>query len=103
MQEDGGTPGALSVDGDFVGITAEVVDVVLDPVQGLNLIQETDVVIRNSSTGEIGMGEESESSQTIVDRDDNNLLALMDPMIVGQGGGVSEDITTSVDVEQYGY
>jgi len=61
VKEDRGTASALPIDGDLVGVSTEVADVVLDPFQGLNLIQETHVVIGNSPTGEIRVGEESES------------------------------------------
>ena len=99
VEKNGGTTGTLSVDGDLVGVAAELVDVSLDPFQGLNLIQETNVIIRNNPTGEVGVGEESESGQTIVDGDNDNFLALVDPVIVGQSGGVSEDIAPPVNVE----
>ncbi len=103
VKEDGGTASALPIDGDLVGVSTEVVDVVLDPFQGLNLIQETHVVIGNSPTGEIRVGEESESCQTVVDRDDDDFLTLVDPVIVRQNGGVPEEIAPSVDIEQHGY
>ena len=99
VKEDRGTAGTLSSDSESVGVTPEVVDVALDPFQGLNLIQETDVVISDSLTGEVRVGEESESRQTIIDRDDNNFLALVDPGIIGQSGGVSKEIGPSVNIE----
>lgn len=101
VKEDGGTASALSVNGNHVGVTAEVVDVLLHPLQGLNLVQETGIVIRNSPTGEVRVGKESESRQTVVDRDDDDLLTLVDPVIVGQSGRISEDIAPSVDVEHH--
>jgi hypothetical protein len=99
VEKNGGTTGTLSIDGDPVRVAAKLVDVSLDPFQGLNLIQETNIVIRNSPTGEVSVGEESESGQTIVDGDNDNFLALVDPVIVGQSGGVSEDIAPPVNVE----
>ena len=65
VKEDGVAASTLSVDSYPVGVATEVVDVVFDPFQGLNLIQETDVVIRKGPAGEVGVGEESKSGQTV--------------------------------------
>ena len=99
VKEDRGPASTLSVDRYPVGVATEVVDIFFDPFQGLNLIQEADVVIRNDPAGEVGVGEESESGQTVVDGDDDDFLALVDPMIVRPRGGVPKDIAPSVNIE----
>ena len=40
---DGGAAGGLSEDGDAVGVASEMVDVLLDPLQGLNHVQHAHV------------------------------------------------------------
>jgi hypothetical protein len=99
VEKNGGTTRAQSIDGDPVRVTAELVDVFLDPFQGLNLIQETNIIIRNTPASEVRVGEESERGETIVDGDNDDFWALVDPVIVGQSGGVSEDIAPPVNVE----
>ena len=61
VKHDRTTSSTLPIDGDLVGVTAEMVNVVFDPFQGLILIQEANVVIRNGPTGELRVGEESEN------------------------------------------
>ena len=103
MKENGGATGALSVDRDLARVAAEVADIAFNPCQGQNLIQETDVVVCNSPASEVGVGEESESRQTVVDRDDDHFLALVDPVIEREICGVSIGIAPSVNVKQHGY
>ena len=99
VKEDGGTASALPVDRDLVGVAAEATDVALNPFEGLNLIQETDVIIRKSPTSEVWVGEESERRQTIIDGDNDDFLALVDPVIEGKICGVSINEAASVNVE----
>lgn len=98
MKKDGRTACAFPVDSDFVGVTPKVVDVLLDPFQGLNLIQETDVIIRDRPTGEVRVGEEPESCQTVVNGYNDDFLALVDPVIEGEIGGIPVDIAPTVNV-----
>ena len=70
-----GRPAGLSGHGDPVRIPAELGDVVLHPLAGLPHIVESVVAGGPAALGrQIGMGEESQKSQTVVDGDDDRVL-----------------------------
>ena len=99
MKKDRGSTGTLPIYGDRSGITAEVIDIVVDPIQGLHLIQEADVVISDTTPGELWMGQESESRQTVVDGYNDDLLALVNPVIERPIFWVPVDVTPSMNVK----
>jgi hypothetical protein len=67
---DGNSSGRLARDGDFVGITAEVLDVVADPFDSCSLIAETEVLrlARGSR--------KAKDVEPIVDCDDDDVLCV---------------------------
>ena len=68
--------GTLSEDGHIVGITAKLGDVSLDPLQRLDLIQDTVVAghtVRTLSR-ELAIRHETEDAQTIIDGDEHHIL-----------------------------
>ncbi len=65
-----GAAGRLSEDRHVVTVTAESRDVIANPFQGGNLVEES-VVARNALVGfggKSGMSEKAQGSETIVDR-----------------------------------
>ena len=68
--------GTLPEDGHIVGITAKLGDVGLDPLQRLDLIQDTVVAGHTVRTlsGELAVRHEAEDAQTVVDGDEHHIL-----------------------------
>ena len=99
MKKNRGSTGTLSVYGNHSRITAKVIDIVVDPIQGLHLIQEADVVISDTTPGELWMGQESESRQTVVDGDNDDLLALVNPVIERPTFWVPIEVAPSMNVK----
>ena len=62
--------GVLSEDGDLVGVSAEVLDVLLDPFEDQDLIQDTHV----ARGGLVVSCQEAQSSETIVEGDKDDVL-----------------------------
>ena len=70
------TTGTLSEDGDVVGVATELRNILLNPLQGLNLVEDAvvaaDVVRTLSRKGWVN--EEAEDAQTVVDGDEHHVL-----------------------------
>jgi hypothetical protein len=71
----------LTVDRHFTRVAAECADVGLHPFKGLHLVEETGVEGADLGSRECGMGEEAEDGEAVVDRDDDDIGRLVDPMI----------------------
>ena len=83
---------ALSIDSDLIRIATKIRYVPLDPSQGFNLIQKTSIEITNGCVSECRRCKEPERWQTVVYWDNNNILALMNPMIKGPVGRIAKKI-----------
>jgi hypothetical protein len=64
VEQGGVATGALAEEGDLLGVTAEVGDVVLDPLDGEDLVLEADVGA--ASLGELREVEETERVQAVL-------------------------------------
>ena len=66
----------LTEDGHVVGVATELCDVLLDPLQGFNLVEDTIVARHLVRTlgSQIWMAEETEDAQTVVDGNEHNVL-----------------------------
>ena len=86
-------PGRLAEDRDVAGIAAERRDVVLDPPQRRDLIEHA-VVARRVAAGlarQLGMREEPEHAEPVVERDEHHALARERLAVVarlGAGAGL---------------
>lgn len=88
----------LSVDCDARRIAAECLNVLLDPAQGFELVEDANVQVPRRGIREFRRGEEAQSSQAVVDRHDDNIWALLYPMIEGKADRVAVSIAATVDV-----
>lgn len=99
--ERAGRSSGLTTNGDLVGVSTELSNVLLHPAQSELLVQQT-VVSRAVVAGlgrQFGVGEKSERTDTVVHGDNNNVLAGKTGAIVSDDITRSGFKTTSVDPE----
>ena len=68
--------GTLAEDGHVVRVTAKLLDILLNPFQRLNLVENAVVAryVVGTLCREQGVYQESEHAQTVVDRDQHHIL-----------------------------
>ena len=103
MQLNGPRAGALPVNGHLARVAAKRVDVLLDPLERLDLVVQGDVGIAYAFARELGRGEETQRVQAVVDGDDDDVRGLVHPVIEGPVTRVAEDVCAAVDVEEHGH
>ena len=85
---------ALSIDGDFASVATERRDMPLHPAKGFNLVEKPGVKVTEGRVGtEFRVREETEGAETIVDRNDDNVGGLVNPVLEGPECRISEDIS----------
>ncbi len=93
----------LSVDRHPRRIPAERSDILLDPFEGLYLVKKAHIKVSIGGVCEFRNSKEPEGRKAVVDGDDDNVGTLMDPMVEWKVSGVTVNVASAVDVNEYGY
>eukprot|EP00756_Hemistasia_phaeocysticola_P019261 Hpha_TRINITY_DN15648_c1_g1::TRINITY_DN15648_c1_g1_i1::g.99695::m.99695 len=98
------TPRALPEDGDLGRVTAEVGDVLLNPLQSLPLVQKTPVAGCALLVAQTVEGEEAQGANAVVDADHNHILLLgeMLPVVPSKLHRVPNNEGPPIDPEHHG-
>ena len=94
----GGSSGVLSEDGHLVGVAAELLDVLLHPLEHHDLVLDAKVAGGEAVPG----GEEAEGPQAVVEGDEDDVVLQQ---VVGAeevGGSSAHDESPAVDVDHDG-
>jgi len=83
----------LSIDGNLPWVPTKVANVFLDPSKGLNLVEEACVKVAVGRVPERRCCKKAKRRQPIIHRDDNDVWALVDPVVKGPIPGVAVDVT----------
>lgn len=78
-----GSTGALSVDGHSRWVAPERGDVLPHPLERKKLVVETCIVVTQPGIAEFWDRDETEGGEAVVYRDDNDVGALLDPVLEG--------------------
>lgn len=94
----------LTADDDLVRVTAEVGDVIVDPLQGELLVEQAVVAggVVGGLSAEVGMGEETEGAETVVDCDDDDVLGGKAGTVVRWNRACTSGEAPTVDPEKDG-
>ncbi len=98
-----GSSRALPVDSYPRRIPAERSNMSLDPFKSLCLVKKANIEVSIDSVREFWDSEEPEGRKTVIDGDDDDIGALMDPIVEWKGGGVAVNVASSMDIDKYGY
>ena len=79
----------LPIDGNLMGVSAEISNVFLDPFKSLDLIKEACVEVAVGRISERRRCEEAERGESVVYRDDDDFGTLVNPVIKGPVLGVA--------------
>lgn len=93
----------LPIDSHPRRIPAERSDMSLDPFEGLYLVKKACIKVPTGSVCEFRDSKEPEGRKAVVDGDDDNVGTLMDPTVEWKVGGVTVNVASAVDVNEYGY
>lgn len=120
MQFDGGTTRTLAIDRDTVWITTKGTDILVNPSERLYLVQDSSIEVAVCRIRELWRRKEAKRIEAVIDRHDNDIGALVDPVIEWPVPWVAIDITSergwyidiiseirqltsSVNIEEYGH
>ena len=93
MQLDRASTRTLSIDGNLLRVPAETSNMLLDPFKGLDLVKETRVEVAVGCVSECRRCEEAERGEAVIYRDDDNVGALVNPVVERPVPGVAVDVT----------
>ena len=93
MQLDRASTRTLSIDGNLLRVPAVTSNMLLDPFKGLDLIKEARVEVPVGCVSERRRCEEAERGEAVIYRDNDNVGALVDPMVKRPVPGVAVDVT----------
>ena len=92
MQLDRASTRALSIDGNLLRVPTETSNMFLHPFKGLDLVKEARIEVTVGRVSERRRCEETERGETVIHRDDDNVGALIDPVVERPVPGIAVDI-----------
>lgn len=89
----------LAIDGYFARVATKARNVILNPLERLDLVKEASVKVSVRAVAEGRMCEETKGGEAVVYGDDDDVGALVDPVVEGPISRVSEYIASSMDID----
>lgn len=93
----------FAVDRNLARVATKARNVLLDPLERLDLVEEACVEVSVRTVAEGRVCKESKGGEAIVHGDDDDVGALGHPVVEGPISGVAVNVASAMNVDQNGY